>query len=64
MNRPTRLIEEMNAIASDYQIKFSKSEEHYYEAMGEIGALKSEFGCVGAGLGGGFINTSELHVMN
>ncbi len=59
----TRFIEEMNAIASDYQIKFSKSEEHYNEAMLKIGTLQSEFGCAGAGLGGGFINTSELHVM-
>ena len=63
VNRPTRLIEEMNAISSDYQIKLSKSEVNYYDAMREIGALQGEFGCVGAGLGGGFINTSELHVM-
>ena len=33
VNRPTRLIEEMNANASDYQIKLSTSEKNYYEAM-------------------------------
>jgi hypothetical protein len=63
VNRPMRFIEEMNAIASNYYIKNSKSEQHYYEAMQEIGALQSELGCVGAGLGGGFVNTNELHVM-
>ena len=35
------------------------AENRYHEAMGEIG----ELACVGAGIGGGFMNTNELHVM-
>jgi hypothetical protein len=56
---PERLIHEMNAAANDYEIMLSPAEEKYYAAMKEIG----EFGLVGAGIGGGYVNTSELHVM-
>ena len=35
----------------------------YYEAMKELEEVQHEFGFVGAGLGGGFENTAELHVM-
>jgi hypothetical protein len=35
------------------------AEENYYATMKELG----EFGLIGAGIGGGFLNTSELHVM-
>ena len=70
INKPVRLIEEMDTIASDYHIQLTHAEEHYYAAMHEIGAYAGEFAClggdfsfVGAGLGGGFANTAELHVM-
>jgi hypothetical protein len=56
---PERLIAEMNVAANDYEIQLTPAEENYYAAMKELG----EFGLIGAGIGGGFINTSELHVM-
>ena len=49
----------MKAAANDYEIKLTAAEENYYAAMRELG----EFGLIGAGIGGGFENTSELHVM-
>lgn len=36
------------------------AERNYYDAMG---SLEMEFACVGAGIGGGFVDTNELHVM-
>jgi hypothetical protein len=66
VNNPTRLIEEMGAVTKDYKIELTSAEHQYYSAMKELGELKSdarEFGFVGAGLGGGFKNTAELHVM-
>jgi hypothetical protein len=53
-------------VASDYEIGLSQAEITYYEAMkdfpeGEF--APGEMACVGAGLGGGFTNTKELHVM-
>jgi hypothetical protein len=56
---PDRLITKMNAAANDYEIRLTPAEENYYAAMKEIG----EFGLIGAGIGGGFVNTSELHVL-
>jgi hypothetical protein len=56
---PDRLIAEMNPAANDYEIQSTPVEENYYAAMKELG----EFGLIGAGIGGGFLNTSELHVM-
>jgi hypothetical protein len=56
---PERLIEEMNAVANDYEITLTPAEERHYAAMKEL----DELGLVGAGIGGGFVNTSELHVM-
>jgi hypothetical protein len=53
---PSRLIE-MNAIAHDYEIKFSDAEIHYYDTIKQY--PEGEFACVGAGLGGGFLNTHE-----
>ena len=57
----------------DYQIELTPAEENYYRAMTEIGAVAYdgdnpeiydlELAAVGAGLGGGFGNTQELHVM-
>jgi hypothetical protein len=56
---PNRLIAEMNAAANGYEIKFTPAKENYYAVMKELG----ELGLIGAGIGGGFINMSELHVM-
>ena len=41
-------------------ISLTEAEKHYYS---EVGHLEMEFACVGAGIGGGFTNTAELHVM-
>jgi hypothetical protein len=51
---PTRLIEEMNAFAT----------ENYYQVLsdGYLG-VGDEYALVGAGLGGGFEDTTELHVL-
>jgi hypothetical protein len=55
---PIRLIEEINATTTDtYEIKLTEAETNYYAAMKHFG----EVACVGAGIGGGFSNTSELH---
>ena len=56
----------MGAFVSNYQICLTDAEVKYYEAMKELEEVHSdahEFGFVGAGLGGGFENTAELHVM-
>ncbi len=64
---PQRLIAEMSAPATDgYEIALTMAERNYYEAMkqfpdGEF--APGEVALVGAGLGGGFENTHELHVM-
>jgi hypothetical protein len=56
---PERLIAELNAAAKDHKLQLTSAEETYYSSMKELG----EFGLIGAGIGGGFENTSELHVM-
>jgi hypothetical protein len=56
---PDRLIAEMNAAANNYEIRLTPAEENYYAAMKEL----RECGLIGAGIGGGFLNISELHVM-
>lgn len=65
---PGRLIEEMGGIAAgdEYEIGLTQAEAKYYEAMkafpeGEF--RPGEMACVGAGIGGGFTSTEELHVM-
>lgn len=71
VNPPARLIEELGAEAADYEIGLTVSEIRYYKAMKEFPAgeyAPGEVACgafafVGAGLGGGFENTRELHVM-
>ena len=75
INKPARLIEGEAGAAvpdlglhelEDYEIKLTVAEEHYYEAMKEIHEgefVAEEITCVGAGIGGGFANTKELHVM-
>jgi hypothetical protein len=63
------LIEEAGEVMPDlenYEIQLTRAEEQYYEAMkvlreGEF--IPDEVNCVGAGIGGGFVNTKELHVM-
>jgi hypothetical protein len=49
--------------AANYKIVLTAAEVHYYATIKELGKYPGEFGCVGAGLGGGFLNTQELHVM-
>jgi hypothetical protein len=66
INAPTRLIEEMGSHAGDYKITLSTAEVKYYAAMKDLHrdyTPPGEMICVGAGLGGGFVNTNELHVM-
>jgi hypothetical protein len=54
------LIEEYGASGYDkYSIGLIGAEQQYYKIMLESG----EFAFVGARLGGGFMNTSKLHVM-
>ena len=45
--------------ASKYEIRLTTAEKEYYTEMKALG----EFGFVGAGVGGGFTNTSELKPM-
>ena len=58
VNAPSRLIEEVGNMAFNYEIQLTDGEKEYYETM-----KNTEFGFVGAGLGGGFEHTSELHPM-
>ena len=75
INKPARLIEDEAGAAGlylglqglqDYKIKLTVAEQHYYDSMKEIHEgefITNEITCVGAGIGGGFSNTKELHVM-
>ena len=60
--------------AANYEIALTAAEIAYYDTMQGLGENAGEYGClsaellneygnVGAGLGGGFDNTHELHVM-
>jgi len=53
------------ATQSNYEISLTAAEEKYYDTMRDLRKLgiNSEHCLVGAGLGGGFENTAELHVM-
>jgi hypothetical protein len=65
-SKPMQYIEEIGATASDYEIGLTMSEIRYYASMKEFPEgefAPGEIACVGAGLGGGFSNTSKLHVM-
>jgi hypothetical protein len=55
----------MDPRKKDYEIGLTAAESKYYEAMQSYEQnLELEVCCVGAGIGGGFQNTSnELHVM-
>jgi hypothetical protein len=49
-----------------YEMQLTRAEEQYCKAMsvlreGEF--VPDEVNCIGAGIGGGFVNTKELHVM-
>ena len=57
ISKPTRLIEEMGACS--YEIGLSVAEQEYYNVMWKM----NKVALVGAGIGGGFIDTNELHVM-
>jgi hypothetical protein len=64
---PPRLIETvtmaqaMNKLAAaKYKCKPTLAEERFNDAMREL----NEMALIGAGIGGGYINTEELHVMN
>eukprot|EP00797_Seminavis_robusta_P025408 Sro4424_g353970.1 Retrotransposon protein (325) ;mRNA; r:373-1349 len=61
-----RLIEtmEVGGIATDYEIGLTPAEERYYDAMERFPEAFGEVSCVGAGIGGGFTNTQELHVLD
>ena len=67
VNPPARLIktiqyaqvEELNEQAEKYTIGLTSAENKYYKSMKEL----SKYTMIGAGLGGGFMNTNELHVM-
>ena len=61
-----RLITEAGYAAPDYDIELTLPEQHYYAAMKDFPQgeyAPGEIACVGAGIGGGFANTMELHVM-
>jgi len=53
------------ATQSNYEISLTAAEEKYYDTMRDLSKLgmNSEHCLVVAGLGGGFDNTAELHVM-
>ena len=42
------------------EVALCAAEEEFYDCLADI---EPEFSCVGAGIGGGFTDTSELHVM-
>jgi hypothetical protein len=65
-SKPRVRLVEQGLAATDYSIGLSQAETNYYEAMREFPEgefAPGEVACVGAGLGGGFVNTKELHVM-
>ncbi|CAB9517815.1 unknown protein [Seminavis robusta] len=62
---PNRLIEtmEVGGATADYKIGLKATEERYYDAMERFPEAFGEVACVGAGIGGGFTNAHELHVL-
>ncbi len=64
MKTPARFIEEIGAIAGDYEIGLTASELGHHALMQDFpeGAFApGEVALVGAGLGGGYGNALELH---
>jgi hypothetical protein len=52
------------AIAADsYKMKLSGAEVYYYHVMEQLDQHPGEMACVGMGMGSGFDNTHNLHVM-
>jgi hypothetical protein len=54
------------AVSGAYEIGLTNAKLTYYQAMRDFPEgeyAPGELACVGAGIGGGFINTMELHVM-
>jgi hypothetical protein len=51
---PTLLMHETTAAAQDYEIKLTTAEHNYYQAISQLG----EYALIGAGIGGGFDDTS------
>jgi hypothetical protein len=61
-----RLIEEAALHAAKYEVALTQAEIEHHEAMQQFPGGEFEPGemaCVGAGLGGGFVNAKELHVV-
>lgn len=56
----TRLIEEIGDLAVSEGVVLTNAEIHYYQALE---SCANEFAMIGAGIGGGFDSTEELHVM-
>jgi hypothetical protein len=59
---------ETSHVSVDYTITFDPGKERYYQAMSECGFScvdhdGGEMAMVGAGVGGGFMNTNELHTL-
>jgi hypothetical protein len=57
------LVAEGATAAANYKIALTAAEVHYYATMKSLDADLGKFGCVGGGLGRGFVNTQELYVM-
>ena len=54
----------LGAISNGYEIKLTDAEEKFYDTMQQLSNENcDEYGLVGAGIGGGFASTTELHVM-
>jgi hypothetical protein len=53
---------EMAAWLSEVEIDLTPAEEKFYEGMRSVNEIH-ELGLIGAGIGGGFVHTSELKVM-
>lgn len=54
---------EMSTPHVNYKNTLTSAEEHYHETMQDAGEYSFEVCCVGTGIGGGFENTNELHVL-
>jgi hypothetical protein len=60
LDETVTMAQAMNELAAEYKCEFTPAEERFYDAMREL----NEMALIGAGIGGGFVNTEELHVMN
>jgi hypothetical protein len=49
-----------------YEIKLTEAKDHYYETIHQLHEsefITDEIACVGAHIGGGFVNTNKLKVL-